>query len=282
VRIHEVLARASQFTVPRWRAARDEGREEEMRLWHYVDEHISFINGTGQAYQFEDYLEGIAPSPRPYVSAALGASGDATSVKAMDLILKALDETAEPEQKQLALILIGLLDFMADTEQVDDFEDYFKNRLEYAPLAIASFTTRDEARAWLDGLAEPPSPARILIGDEYHQLWCSREDGTRDISRDYILEPYLEALTARGLPPTMPSFDTRLQAEEWLTNHPATPFAFVSIAGEHYLAVRHKRLTRYTFHHVASTLKEWEEEKKRFAERQRELDAEYGGSGTGE
>lgn len=274
MRIHEALARASQFTAPRWRAARDEGREDEMRLWHYVDEHISFINGTGQAYQFEDYLERTTPSSHPYVSAALGTRGDTTSAKAMALLLGVLDETVTPEQRQLALILIGIIDFMADTDQADDFEDYFRNRLEYAPLAIASFTTRDEAWAWLEGLAEPPSPARILIGDEYHQLWNSREDGTRDISRDYVLEPYLEALTARGLPPVMPSFETRPQAEEGLKHHPASPFAFVSIAGEHYLAVCHKRLNRHTFHHVASTLKEWEEEKKRAAERQRELDAE--------
>jgi hypothetical protein len=183
----------------------------------------------------------------------------------MELLLKVWDETPEPGQRQSVLVLIALLDFIADTGQVDAFEDYFTNRSEYAPLAMACFTTRDEAEAWLKGLAEPPSPARIIIGDEYHLVWASREEGTRSITRDHVIEPYLEALTARGIPPASPAFEARAEAEAWLTNHPPSPFGFVSIAGERYLAVHHKRLNRHTLHPVASALTEWEEEKKRRA-----------------
>ncbi|OJH40597.1 hypothetical protein BON30_15755 [Cystobacter ferrugineus] len=161
-----------------------------------------------------------------------------------------------------------MVNFIADTEQLAAVEDYINNRLDYAPLAIAHFTTRDEAEAWLKGLAEPPSPARILIGDEYYLAWSSREENVRGIYRDYIIEPYIEELAARGIPPSTPAFETRAEAEGWLKNHPASPFDFVSIAGEHYLAVHHKRLMRHTLHPVASALTEWAETK-RAAERER-------------
>jgi hypothetical protein len=180
----------------------------------------------------------------------------------MTLALKALEQMPDPEQARQALILVNLLNFLADTGQTADFQDFFTHRLDYAPLAIASFATREEAEAWLKGLEEPPSPARIIIGDEYYLVWYSRDDGSRDVTRDFTIEPYIEELTARGIPPSIPSFTSREEAEAWLAKHPAAPFAFLSIAGEHYFAVHHKRLKRHTLHPVALSLRQWEEEKK--------------------
>lgn len=259
--IYDSLISASRFAASQWRAARSEDGEEQ-RLWAQVGVYRDFISATGQVYLFEDHLKRVAPTTRPQVSTALRARQDATSQGVMALLLKAFDEMPE---KQSTSVLINLLNFIADTGQLDACEDYIHNRLEYAPLAIAHFTTRDEAEKWLKSLAEPPSPANILIRDEYYQAWYSREDNARGIYRDYIIEPYIEELAARGISPTAPSFKTRAEAEKWLKNHPASPFEFVSIAGEHYLAVHHKRLKRHTLHHVASTLMAWEE-KKRAAE----------------
>jgi hypothetical protein len=250
------------------RAAELEGRKEEQRLWIQVNAYRDFIMATGQVYLFEDYLAGVAPTSRPRVSTALGARQDTTSQRVMALLLKAFDETPEPEQKQSVSLLIHQVNFIADTGQLEACEDYINNRLDYAPLAIAHFTTREEAEIWLKGLEEPPSPSDILIGDEYYTTVYSREDDVRFMHRDYTIEPYIEELAAEGIPPTAPGFETRAEAEEWLKNHPASPFDFVSIAGEHYLAVHHKRLNRHTLHHVASTLTEWGEEKKRAAERE--------------
>ncbi|KFA92067.1 hypothetical protein Q664_17260 [Archangium violaceum Cb vi76] len=170
------------------------------------------------------------------------------------------------------LLLIHQVNFVADTGQLDTCEDYINNRLDYAPLAIAHFATRDEAEAWLKGTAEPPSPSFILIGDEYYQAVYTREDNARFIYRDYIIEPYIGELTAGGIPTTPPSFGTRAEAEAWLKDHPASPFDFVSIAGEYYFAVHHKRLQRHTLHHVASALTKWEEMKKA-AEQEKAEDA---------
>ncbi|HYO59777.1 hypothetical protein [Archangium sp.] len=262
MRIYEILADAARFAASRWQAAVAQGREEEKRLWSYVGESRNFVHMTGQVYRFEDYLEGLAPGAPPTASPALSAGKGGFSRPAVELFLEVLDEVPEPEQKQHVRVLIALLDFIADTGQTDDVEDFFINHQQYAPIAVAQFASRDEAEAWLMGVAEPPSPAYILIGDDYHQLWYMREDNTRGMYRDYVIEPIIKALTAKGIPPGAPSFHSRTEAEEWLKSHPAAPEAFVVIAGEYYLAVHHKRLKRHTLHHVASALREWEERKR--------------------
>ncbi len=238
------------------------GRENEGELWRYLREQFTFIHQLGQAYRFEDYLQTIPSTAPPYVSAALEARKEATSRRAMALALEALEQLPAPDQVGHARVLINLLNFLADTGQTGAFEDFFTHRLDYAPLAMAWFATREEAEAWLKGLKEPPSPACVLIGDEYYLAWYSREDGSRNLTRDFTIEPYIEELTARGIPASTPSFKSREEAMAWLENHPASPFAFLAVAGERYFAVHHKRLKRHTLHPVALSLKQWEEEKK--------------------
>ncbi|MFL5345123.1 MAG: hypothetical protein ACJ8AT_10025 [Hyalangium sp.] len=261
MRIFETLADASQFARSRQHSATSAGQEEEGELWRYLRETTDFSHQLGQAYRFEDYLQGVPSTSPPYVSAALDSRQEATSRRAMALALKALAVTHGPEQARHALVLVHLVNFLADTGQLDDFADFFTHRLDYAPLAMASFATREEAEAWLKELEEPPSPARILIGDRYYLAWYSREDGSQDIARDFTIEPYIEELTARGIPPNSPSFQSRKEAESWLASHPASPFAFLSLAGEYYFAVHHKRLRRHTLHPVALSLSEWAAEK---------------------
>ncbi len=220
---------------------------------------------TGQIYRFEDYLEGLAPGTPSSRSPALNAGKGAFSRPAAEMLLEVLDEVPEPEQKQHVRVLIALLDFIADTGQLDEVEDFFIHHHQYAPIAVARFTSREEAEEWLKGTAEPPSPAHILIGDDYYQFWYVREDNTRGMYREYVIEAAIAALTAKGIPPGAPSFPSRTEAEEWLKSHPANPEAFVVIDGEHYLAVHHKRLKLHTLHPVASALREWEEDKKKVA-----------------
>lgn len=272
MKIYETLADAARFAALRWQAAVSQGREEEKRLWSYVGESRSFVHVTGQIYRFEDYLKGLAPGVSPQAGPALKAGKGAFSRPAVELLIEVLDETPAPEQKQCVRILIALIDFIADTGQIDDVEDFFINHQQYAPIAVARFSSRDEAEEWLKGVAEPPSPAYILVGDDYYQVWYMREDSSRGMYREYVIEPIIEALTAGGAQPGAPSFHTRTEAEEWLKIHPATPEAFVVIAGEYYLAVHHKRLRCHTLHHVASALKGWEE-RKREVEREASMEA---------
>jgi hypothetical protein len=267
VRIFEPLSKASLFAGNHWSSARSAGRMDESELWRYLSEQYTFIHQLGQAYAFEDYLEKLPLTTSPYLSAALDSRKEAISRQALALVLEAMNETPDAEQVRHALVLVNLANFLADTGQTADFQDFFAHRLDYAPLAIASFATLQEAESWLMENTNPPSPARILVGDEYYLAWYSREDGSRNVTRDFTIEPYIEELTARGIPSSTPSFKRREEAEAWLEIHPASPFAFVSIAGEHHLAVHHKRLKRHTLHPVALSLKQWEEEKQA-AERQ--------------
>ncbi|HZI07684.1 MAG TPA: hypothetical protein VEZ71_26945 [Archangium sp.] len=265
MKIFETLADAARFAGSRWQAALAQGREDEKRLWRYVGESRNFVHVTGQIYRFEDYLEGLAPGAPSRRSPALNAGKGAFSRPAAEMLLGILDEVPEPEQKQHVRVLIALLDFIADTGQLDELEDFFIHHHQYAPIAVARFSSREEAEKWLKGTTEPPSPAHILIGDDYYQFWYMREDNTRGMYREYVIEAAIAALTAKGIPPGAPSFPSRTEAEEWLRSHPANPEAFVVIDGEHYLAVHHKRLQLHTLHHVASALNEWEEHKKKVA-----------------
>jgi len=262
VNILEALANAAVFTASWRQATHSSGQAEEESLWLYLRALSNFVHVTGQVYQFEDYLKAAGPSECPRASARLGADKGRFAQLAVEMLLRALDKTSEPEQKQNVLLLIALVNFIADTGQLDDVEDFFSNQLEYAPIAIAHFSSNEEAEAWLRGVATPPSPAYLLIGDEYYQFWYRREDKTRGMYRDYPIELELEGLAARGIPPQTPSFATRAEAENWLTDHPANPYAFVSIADEHYFAVYHRRLKRHSLHPVASTLRAWEEHKR--------------------
>ncbi|WP_239576301.1 hypothetical protein [Archangium primigenium] len=263
--ILETLASAARFAGSRWQAARARGPEDEKRLWRYVGESRNFIHVTGQLYRFEDYLAGLAPGGPSRTSPVLNASTGAFSRPATEMLLAVLDEVSEPQQKQHVRVLIALLDFIADTGQIEEVEDFFIHHHQYAPIAVARFTRREDAERWLKDTAEPPSPAHILIGDDYYQCGYMREDDTRGLEREYVMEAAIAALTAKGIPPGAPSFSSRTEAEEWLKRHPAHPECFVVIAGEHYLAVHHKRLKLHTLHPVASALSAWEEHKKKLA-----------------
>ncbi|WP_224365467.1 hypothetical protein [Hyalangium versicolor] len=269
---HDALATTATLIAPRRQAASLEGREEEEKLWRYLRALGDFVHVTGQLYSFEAFLQKTAPTEQPAVSACLNSQGSLAKL-ALELLLRTLDETPEPEQKRHVHVLIALLNFIADTGQFADGEDFFLHQLKYAPVAIAHFPHREEAEVWLKDAKEPPSPARILVGDEYYQFWYTPEDNTRGMYRDYAVEPAMEVLTARGVPPQTPSFDTREEAEAWLVTHPASPYAFVLIAGELHFAVHHRRLKRHSLHPVASALKAWEE-RKRAVEREQTLEQE--------
>ncbi|WP_375770859.1 hypothetical protein NR798_08160 [Archangium gephyra] len=281
VTIHEQLTDVVLFIGARRRAAEAKGRREEVKLWGYVRMLDDFVRVTGQVYRFEDFLRGELSAERPSVSTRLGNHEGGLAEPAMELLLETLGETPEPEQKQHVRVLIALINFIVETGQLDEAEEFFVNRWDYAPIAIAHFANHEEAQAWMESVAEPPSPVRILIGDEYYQFWYMREDNTRGMYRDDPIEPALESLTARGIPPETPSFATREEAEAWLKSHPANPYAFVAIVGEHYFAVHHPRLKRHSLHHVASTLKAWEE-RKRAVELDTDVETEDSSEGAGE
>lgn len=234
----------------------------EETLWLYWRDLRSFVHVTGQVYRFEDFLKKAASTEPADFSEHLGPDKESLAHAAAALLFTLLNEAAEPGYKKQVRLLLSLLQFVTETGQLLEVEDFFRNQAEYAPVAIAHFRSLPEAEAWLRSVSEPPSSALVLIGDAYFQLWYWREDQTRGLYRDYPVEPVLEVLVSQGIPPQAPAFSTRAEAEEWLTRHPTHPYGFLAIAGEYYFAVHHRRLRRHTLSSVASALKEWEDHKR--------------------
>jgi hypothetical protein len=260
--IFDLLNEAVLLSGNRQRAAESTGKGEEVDLWQHVREHWNFTVTSGQAYVFEDYLAGLAPARTAYVSTAFNARADAVSQQAMAMLLRTLDEMAEPERKRGLLTLINLLNFIAATNQQEALARYREDsRSDAPPPVIAFFDTREEADTWLNHLAAPPSYGHVMIGDEYYSIWYSREDNVRDLLRVYLMEYFLEGFESKPLPLPAASFNTREEAMAWLANHPASPTVLVTIAGEYYHAVYHKKFNRHTLH-ALSSLREWRKQLK--------------------
>ncbi|HYO60122.1 hypothetical protein [Archangium sp.] len=114
---------------------------------------------------------------------------------------------------------------------------------------MASFKTREEADAWLLQHPEPPHGAFVLIADEYHIVMHVREMNHRQIFPHPILEGYLEQIQQAAPPATMPSFETREEAEAWLKGQPEPlQRAYMMIAGRHHVALYHCNLNHYSIH----------------------------------
>ncbi|HYO71968.1 MAG TPA: hypothetical protein VEU33_38410 [Archangium sp.] len=273
MKIHDLLNEGLLRLGSLQRAAESAGREGELAAWQHVREHWLFAVSTGQVYVFEDYRTGLDPTRTCYVNATFKAHTDALAQQGLALLLQALDETADPAQKLYTLVIIELLNFVADTNQQEAFKNHIIDYRSVPPPAIAHFNTRDEAYAWLNSLSQPPSGGKILIGDEYFNIWYSREEGFRELWRNDIAELFLDDSSSKHLPPVAASFNTREEALEWLTSHPASPMLLVTIAGERYHAVYHKNLNRHTLHSL-SRLREEREKRKAEQEQQKDEEAE--------
>ena len=272
MRIVKSLSNAERFIASRRQVARVQGRGEEVRLWMYVREAYFFVLTTGQVYQFEDYLTALAPGEPLQASEALRTGGSSLARSSVELLLNVLSEPLAATDRRHVLVLGALLNFIADTGQGEEMEDFFANPQAYRCLAIRYFATQAEAEHWLNTAADLPSPAHILVGDQYWQIMYDRERDTRGMYRDIANEPRVEYFAGRGIPAGAPTFKTRAEAEEWLNGPPAMSEVFVRIAGEYYLASYQKRLKRHTLQHVETALREWEEYK-REVERRRAQEA---------
>lgn len=273
MRIHDVLNGALLLIGNQQQAAESTGRKEDVAVWRRIWDIWNFTIITGQVYVFEDYLAGLDPMRTSSVSTALNTRTDAMCRQGVALLLRTLDELTDPVRKQYALVLIDLLNFIAASDQHEAFESYLEDRHSLPPPAIAFFDTREEADAWLHNLPEPPSYGHVLIGDEYYEIWHVRDDGVRELLRNNVMELFLDDYTSKPRPPATAAFNTREEALKWLASHPASPMTLVTIAGEHYHAVFHKKFNRHTLHSI-SRLREERAKRKADMEQQEDTEAE--------
>jgi len=170
---------------------------EEKELLLVAAEALRFINTTGQQYEFEDYREDLGTEGPQQVIAAFATHEEAESW------LK-----NHPKPPDMAAVLIADqyhtvyywrdrdLRRMPFSHSIEyHLEEMMKDGL---PPAVASFATREEARAWFYNLPERPSQAVIQLGGEpylaaYHRNidhlafhpfslverfkeWCSKQE----------------------------------------------------------------------------------------------------------
>ncbi|HEY0093129.1 MAG TPA: hypothetical protein VGB96_02340 [Archangium sp.] len=275
--IFELLSNAEALVAKLWRATRT--REDE-ELYRLLQEANFYIWRTGQVYRFENYLGRTAADLHAAEANSWSGEYSERLIKAREFLSRIRESQQSPSDQRLVHVAIAELDFIRSTGQQDDFYDYLKTFYRNPPPVIARFDTRQEAEAWLNNLADPPSNAHVLVGDEYLELFYFRDRALRGFEREYTLERFIEAVTSRGIPPPAASFATRVEAEAWWANHPAPPISvFIQIDGEHYLAIHHRKIAHRTLHPI-SILKGWEEEKKRIEEMEKAQQAEEDPSDT--
>ncbi|WP_224370452.1 head protein [Hyalangium versicolor] len=161
-------------------------------------------------------------------------------------LLGRLREEASPQEEQEKLLIaIDAIRFLSASGQSYDFEDYRKSLDANAPpLVIAAFNTLEAAESWLKEQPEPPASGCVLVGNEYCRVMYSRETGLRKLIPSHsTLEYYLEEMIQDGLPAPDSTFNTREEADSWLSSQAEPPRqVFITIAGEYYLAVYHYRV----------------------------------------
>lgn len=232
----ESLNEAQRIIGQHWK----EGQSpEQERMLGCARDALFFISSTGQLYRFEDYRKRLqAESP----SRASAPAGTAELVrKAEGFFEQLLNEPQPKEERELTLVIIDALRFIASTGQLDDFESYLQALdANEPPRVVASFDTREQAERWLSSHPSPPHCAHILIAGRYHTVAYDRATNGRYLPSSLALEYYLASLKESSAPTAVASFETLQEADAWLRAQPAPPTrAWVRISGEIYLAVYH-------------------------------------------
>ncbi|HEX5746119.1 MAG TPA: head protein [Archangium sp.] len=141
--------------------------QEQQELLDVLFDALLFIDSTGQLYSFEDYRKHLASDDPPRVVAAFNTREQA------DAWLR-----EHPAPPSSAYILVAdqyhHLIYIREKNHRRLFphpvlEYHLGERMrEGLPPPVASFATRQEAEAWLQNQAMPPTQAVIQIAGELH------------------------------------------------------------------------------------------------------------------
>jgi hypothetical protein len=102
------------------------------------------------------------------------------TAKVMDLLARLSANTQSKEEQELLAVAIDAMLFIVSTGQRYAFIDYREQSNSDVPQpVVASFSTRDEAEAWLKNHASPPDGTFVLIAGQHHYVVYSREMNLR-------------------------------------------------------------------------------------------------------
>ncbi|QRK12114.1 head protein [Archangium violaceum] len=138
---------------------------EEKELLLIAAEALRFINETGQQYEFEDYREDLGTEGPEMVIAAFATREEA------ERWLK-----NHPRPPHMACVLVADEYHVVVYDRARNFrrllshhsiEHHLKEMMQAGlPPPVATFDTREEAKAWFYNLPERPSQAVIQLGGE--------------------------------------------------------------------------------------------------------------------
>jgi hypothetical protein len=140
---------------------------EEKELFLLAIDALWFVWRNGQSYEFESYRNDVESKAPPRVIASFKTRDEAEAWL-----------SAQPEPPDLACVLIAdeyyvvlssrdrsRRSLVPDSGLEYHIEEMTKDGL---PPAVAAFNTRDEANAWFNSQAEPPTQTIIQIGGEHY------------------------------------------------------------------------------------------------------------------
>jgi hypothetical protein len=222
---------------------------EHRRILGLARDALLFVYATGQPYRFEDFRRGLEAGGRPPPGTIEPPRNDFASLeeqlnRTRDFLTRRRDEAKSTRNKEVLQSIVDTLLFISSTGQHQAFSAYLEHlQADAPPYVIASFETKEAAEAWLENQPIPPNSANVLIADAYHYVIHDENAGIFRLPRIAPLESHLADLKKRHPPAAVASFATLEEAEAWLKAQP-TParWAWVSIAGEPYLAVYHPNI----------------------------------------
>jgi len=222
---------------------------EHRRLLGLARDALRFVFATGQPYRFENFRKGLEAGGRPPPGIFETPRNDFASLEerlnsTRDFLTRRRDEADSTRDKEVLQAVVDTLLFISSTGQHRAFNAYLEHlEADAPPYAIASFDTKEAAEAWLENQPLPPDSANLLIANAYHYVIHDERVGIFRLPRSRTLEYHLADLKKRHPPVAVASFATLEDAEAWLKAQP-TParWAWVSIAGEPYLAAYHPNI----------------------------------------
>jgi hypothetical protein len=104
--------------------------------------------------------------------------------RSLAALYSARERTGSPELTRSINTAVAALHFIWEGGLVSDFEDYLRRCKKDVPLpALRTFSTREEAEAWLNEHPRPPHFAPVEIAGQRYSVGYSRDRGIRALVR---------------------------------------------------------------------------------------------------